>query len=297
MIDNNLLKLKGFSWVGFIGVSLLGTTAVSAQILFDFEEDEQSWYAHSTNPPVVVEVFHSPDVGATSGDSSLEVGFTVTSNDNPFAWAFRVDLPSQTPQATLIADSVGKYLYFDVTHLQQFTPNYNGSWELAAVVQTPADGDAGWNDNFGLLPSGTILDEDFTITVSFQIPDADYSEGLNLFVGAKAAPNSEGSVTLFFDNFRVGDAPPPPSIFAEYPGEAGWKNTSFIPSAGFGWIYDVEYPYVWSHDAGNWLYIDPQDASTVSFYAWHFGNVGWIWSSSEWNRHYWDFNTSSVLQF
>jgi len=295
MIHNKLKKLKMLSWGAFTSASLFGTTAVSAQMLFDFEEDHQSWYPFSTSPPVVVEVFHSPNVGATSGDDSLEVGFTVTANDNPFAWAFRVDLPSQTDQATLIAENVGKYIYFDVTNIQAFNSGYNESWELASVVQTPADG--GWSDNFGLLPSGTILDEDFTTTVSFEIPDVDYSEGLNLFIGVKAAPGSEGSVTLFFDNFRVADAPPPPSIFADYPGEFGWKNTSFIPPSGLGWIYDAEYPYVWSHDAGNWLYIDPTNASPVSFYAWHYGNVGWIWSSSDWNGYYWDFNTSSTLAF
>jgi len=93
-------------------------------------------------------------------------------------------------------------------------------------------------------------------------------------------------------------SPPVASIFSDYPDSGnGWRNTSMFPGAGIGWIYDAEYPFIWSHDAQGWFYVQHEGASVSSFYAWDYRVNGWIWSSIDWMGYYWDFNSSSTLQF
>ena len=289
------LKSPAIQWTALTGITLLSAAVSSAQMLFDFEGGVQGWGPRSSESAVQTVVYHSPGYGATEGNDALEVDFTVTPDSNPFSWALIVTLGADAPQTELIANNVGRYISFDVRHIQSLTPGYNTRWELAAVVQPLIDEE--WIERGALWPGTTTLDADFVTSVSFEIPDADFSQGLNIVLGVKAAVETGGDVVLFLDNFRVDDGPVPETIFSDYPAKGEWKNTSFIPMSGFGWIYDAEYPYVWLHDAGGWIYIHHKNASAVSFYAWHYENGGWIWSSTDWNGYYWDFISSTTKKF
>lgn len=87
------------------------------------------------------------------------------------------------------------------------------------------------------------------------------------------------------------------SIFSEYELTAGWRNTSFIAGSGIGWIHDGAYPYIWSHDAQGWLYIMNRGATASAFWAWHYNENTWIWSSVDWGGYYWNPTTGSVETF
>ena len=68
--------------------------------------------------------------------------------------------------------------------------------------------------------------------------------------------------------------PAPVSIWSNLPAVAGWRE------APFGWVNDVQYPYVYSLEHDQWLWIDPASASAASFVAYRFSSQDWIWSGA-----------------
>jgi len=62
-----------------------------------------------------------------------------------------------------------------------------------------------------------------------------------------------------------------------------YRNTSDDAEPGIGWIYDAEWPYVYSFALGEWLYF-AEGSLRRSFTAYRFGEEGgsWIWGSSRW---------------
>lgn len=57
-----------------------------------------------------------------------------------------------------------------------------------------------------------------------------------------------------------------------------------------GWLYDLEFPYIFNFDHG-WLYLAPgSDVENLYFYSYNLG--GWVWIDSSWLEYY-DFSAEA----
>lgn len=240
-------------------------------VLFDFEDSAQGWMLGDGADGITTEIGWAQNYGASVGESSLQTRTTTAGLPDPFAWAFRVDLTADAPETVAIAEAGaegGMAINFDVTHLEETTPDYDGVFQLFAVLQTNAD-EISWNQTDNLLgPEGMTVDADWVRTVSIPIPDRDFSEGVNIHIGVKPELDVPSDTYLYLDNFvigePVGEGPAGEQYLGTWEIAENWANTG-------GWLGSlyVEYqPWVWSHNLQSYIYIVEETFSDAG--AWSY---------------------------
>lgn len=101
------------------------------------------------------------------------------------------------------------------------------------------------------------------------------------------------------------EPPDPVSLWADFTVQGGFKNTGELNGAGFGWIVDTFYPFIYSDlwalatpdgtDPG-WLFIWPDSSTLESVYAFVLALDGWIWMNPALGPIYYRFQTDSWEQ-
>jgi len=221
-----------------------------------------------------------------SGSGSLDLAF----GDGSLTY-----LPGETYSLSVILQDTGQSRFgFSMSARDESSPTVDvGSWTAG--------------DNSGVYDGGRHIGHSnapfatdaFTFELSWTAPAEDVGS-VRFYVAGNAA-NGNGSNgsgdNVYTQQLTISPAPSDTSFWIDSPTENGWRDSGagYPDLVGIGWIYDMEWPWIYTHSqsntgSGEWIYIftDRSDRSVFwaynsvgNYYFQGFASVGWYYSLSQ----------------
>lgn len=217
----------------------------------------------------------------SNGNGSLDLAF----GDGSLTY-----VPGETyPISVLLADAGQQRFGFSMTARVASSPTVDtGTWTAG---DSSGVYDAGRHIGHRNAP---FADDGFTFDLSWTAPSEDVGP-IRFYVAGNAA-NGNGSNgsgdNIYTRQLTINPAAPDTPFWADSPAdENGWRHSgeAYDELVGIGWIYDAEWPWIYTHAQGDgdWIYIFTEMSDRSIFWGYNadqgiyfqgHATVGWYYS-------------------